>query len=270
MLAPTVPVKQYKSIAAYYDAEYADTPMLQRDVPFLLSQMPRRGVNVLEIAVGTARAAVPLALAGHRVTGIDYDPAMIKIAQARRAAAGLDDKRLRLIEADALHLDRARLTPGTFDWAIILFNSLLVFTTLPQQDTLLSGIARLLKPRGRLWIDVFNPDHAMLAPDEATGLEPMTFYVPHLARTVFRTTDLRRDHTSTQTQILTFHYRWFDDHGREKHSKVTFPLTHIFPREMQLLLERNGFHIEQQWGDHDGSPLVPTSDRIIVQARRMT
>ena len=66
---------RYRAIADYYDAEYEGSEMLLQDVPFFLGHLPaRRRLKVLELAVGTARAAIPIAQAGHRVTGVDYAP----------------------------------------------------------------------------------------------------------------------------------------------------------------------------------------------------
>ncbi|HZL34685.1 MAG TPA: class I SAM-dependent methyltransferase [Tepidisphaeraceae bacterium] len=67
-----MPTSPYRAIAEYYDAENAHHRMLHEDVPFFMGQLPRRKQQILELAVGTARAAIPLAQAGHRVVGIDY------------------------------------------------------------------------------------------------------------------------------------------------------------------------------------------------------
>jgi hypothetical protein len=41
-------------------------------------------------------------------------------------------------------------------------------------------------------------------------------------------------------------------------------MTFIFPRELQLLLERNGLKIEHFYGNYDGSKLNADSPRMIV------
>lgn len=64
----------YRAIADYYDAEYESLEMLQHDVPLFLQQLPRRSLKILDLATGTGRSAIPLAQAGHRVVGVDYDP----------------------------------------------------------------------------------------------------------------------------------------------------------------------------------------------------
>ncbi len=231
----------YRPLPDYYDHEYAHQEMLQHDVPFFLDHLPPRR-RVLELAAGTGRAAIPIALAGHRVLAIDHDPAM-----------------LRLAEADLLTLDLAE----TFDWIALLFNTFLIFTTLEEQDRLLQNVRNHLKPRGHFWLDIFQPNLQLLAQDVSKNLEPMTFYVPHLDRTVFKTTDVRRD-PARQVQRITYHYTWFDPAGRPRRQKSQFDLTFLFPRELRLLLERNGLTLARLYGNYDGSPLTADSPRMIA------
>ena len=44
-------------------------------------------------------------------------------------------------------------------------------------------------------------------------------------------------------------------------------MTCIFPRELQLLLERNGFLIERLFGNYDGSDLADNSPRMIARCK---
>src|SRR5215203_5043230 len=76
--------KFYKANADYYDAEYEHSPMLQCDVPFFLGHLPRKRQRVLDVACGTGRASIPIAQAGHRVVGIDYDQDMLDRAAFKR------------------------------------------------------------------------------------------------------------------------------------------------------------------------------------------
>lgn len=256
-------MKRYKAISEFYDAESADIKMLEHDVPFFLGQMPRKRQSVLELAVGTARAAIPIAQAGHRVTGIDYDRNLLAIAKQKRDAVGLKERELSLLSGDILEFDLAR----TFDWVCIFFNTLLAFPTLDEQDRVLQAARRHLKPRGRLWIDIFQPDLAQLARPTDLGLDPRIFYVPQMNRTVFQTTDARRD-VAKQIQEITFNYSWFDDFGEVHRRQNRFAMTWIFPRELELLLERNGLWIEQLWGDYDGSALNSESPRMIARCMK--
>src|SRR5258706_6896928 len=237
--------------------------MLQSDVPFLLKHLKPKQ-SILELAVGSARAAIPLAQAGHRVVGIDNDPAMLQLATQKRNSVGLKEKQLRLINQDILSLNLKQ----KFDWIILLFNTFLIFTTLEQQDRALQQIRRHLKPKGRFWLDIFQPNLALIAQDESNNLQPKTFYVPSLDRTVFRSTDVRRDPAS-QIQRATFNYIWVDGNGRQIQQKRTFNLTLLFPRELRILLERNGLQIEELYGNYDGSKLNANSPRRIACCRHM-
>jgi SAM-dependent methyltransferase len=258
-------MKHYRAIAEYYDAENESSAMLREDVPFFMGQLPRRPrQSILELAVGTGRAAIPIGQAGYAVTGVDYAADMLDIARRKRDAVGLDDAKLRLIEADVLELNLGQ----TFDWICILFNTFLGFTTLDQQDRLLQVVRNHLKPTGRFWLDIFNPDFTLLARERSYDLSPKAFFVPRFDRTVFQTTEVRRD-AATQVQRVTFHYKWFDAHGREHRQRTIFDMTYIFPRELQLLLERNGLKIERLFGNYDGSPLSIRSPRMIVRCTRI-
>jgi ubiquinone/menaquinone biosynthesis C-methylase UbiE len=253
----------YRAIAEYYDAENAHHRVLEEDVPFFLGQLPRKKQEILELAVGTARAAIPLAQAGHRVVGVDYAADMLEIARRKRDGVGLGDKQLALIKSDVISLDLER----KFDWVCVFFNTFLAFTTLAQQDAVLQRALAHLKPRGRFWLDIFQPDMRLLCEPRRDDLDPSVFFVPRFDRTVLKTTDIRRA-SSPQLQHVSFHYTWFGPHGQPHHEQTRFDMTYIFPRELRLLLERNGLEIEHLWGNYDGSTLTPESPRMIARCCR--
>jgi SAM-dependent methyltransferase len=252
-------LKRYRAIAEYYDAEYAESKILKQDVPFFLGHLPKRRQSVLELCVGTARAAIPIAQAGHRVVGVDYARDLLAIARRKRDAVGLTDDQLQLRFGNVLKL----AANERFDWICLFFNTLFAFPTLAEQDQLLQVVRRHLKPRGWFWLDVFHPDFQLLAGMRTSMLDPRVFYVPALDRTVHQTTDVRRD-SAQQTQHVTYHYTWFDSRGRKHDERNRFTLTWMFPRELQLLLERNGMRIEHLYGNYDGSKLKNDSPRMIA------
>ena len=254
---------RYRAIAEYYDAEYETNDVLDNDTPFLLSHLPKRRQTILELCCGTARCAIPLAQAGHRVTGVDVDADLLAIARRKRDGVGLRERELTLVRGDVL---RYRSTT-TFDWAVLLFNTLLNFPTLPEQDRLLGRVASQLRPGGRFWVDVFNPDFSLLAEGHVKDFDPATFYVPALDRTVHRTMEIRQSPDRPQLQHITFHYQWSDVDGKLHRERSTFDATWMLPREVVLLLERHGFKVDQLHGDYDGSPVTPDSPRIIACGR---
>src|SRR5436190_9111434 len=142
-------MKQYRADAEFYDAENESSRMLREDVPFFLGHLPKKRQEVLELAVGTGRAAIPISQAGHRVVGVDNNRKMLAEARRKRDAVGLRDRELELLHGDVLKLNLGR----KFDWVCLLFNTMLAFTSIEQQDRLLSGVRRHLKPNGRFWLD---------------------------------------------------------------------------------------------------------------------
>ncbi len=258
--------KGYRAIAHYYDAEYANNPVLDNDVPFLFDHLPRKRQRVLELCCGTARASIPLAQAGHQVVGVDYDADLLKLAIEKRDGVGIPESSLQLIRGDVLK--GAKLDQKPFDFAFLIFNTLLNFTSLDEQDRVLQFAHAHLRPGGRFWVDVFYPDLAILANPHHAHYDSTTFYVPSLGRAVHRTTEIARSRKISQVQEVTFHYRWADDLGDIHHEKIDFDMTWMFPRELELLLDRNGFAVERLYGNYDGSAASAESPRIIAMAKK--
>lgn len=265
--------REYKAIPEYYDPEYAHLEYLQRDVPFVMERLGRGPKKILELAVGTGRAAIPLAQAGHRVVGVDYDAGVLAIAERKRGFVGLTPRELELRVGDM----RTVALRQRFDAVLLLFNTFLTLTTTAAQLEVMGVCRRHLVRGGRLFLDVFNPDLSLIAERQSYGLDPVTFHVPGLdgeaGRTVSRTADLEdvasEDGASEEGQVrrVTFHYRWFQQ-GTERYKRVAFEMTWMLPREMRLLLETAGFEVEEMAGDYDGSPVEAGSGRIIVVARK--
>jgi SAM-dependent methyltransferase len=184
---------------------------------------------------------------------------MLEIARRKRDAVGIKPRQLELIQADVMKLDLGR----RFDWVCIFFNTMLSFARRRELDAVMQTVRRHLKPRGRFWVDLFNPDLELLAHKHSKHLDPAVFYVPALDRTVHRETEIVADIVN-QLQHVTFHYRWFDEQGQPHDQRVEFDMTFIFPRELQLLLELHGMTIERLYGNYDGSGLTNNSPRIIA------
>ncbi len=100
----------------------------------------RRALECLDAGCGTGFLSFELAARSHRVTGVDFAPAML--AEARRKAA---EQRvsIRFEEADAEHLP---FPAGCFDFVI----SRHLLWTLPHPEAAIDEWMRVLRPGGRL------------------------------------------------------------------------------------------------------------------------
>src|SRR6266853_2755305 len=97
-------------------------------------------LEALDAGCGTGFLSFELAARGHRVTCVDFAPAML--AEARRKAAE-HDAPVRFEEADAEQLP---FPSGSFDFAI----SRHVLWTLPHPEAAIDEWIRVLRPGGRL------------------------------------------------------------------------------------------------------------------------
>jgi len=100
----------------------------------------RGSLDALDAGCGTGFLSFELAARGHRVTGVDFAPAML--AEARRKAAERTIS-VRFEEADAEQLP---FPGGSFDLAI----SRHVLWTLPHPEAAIDEWLRVLRPAGRL------------------------------------------------------------------------------------------------------------------------
>src|SRR5690242_457259 len=114
----------------------------------------RSPLDALDAGCGTGFLSLELARRGHRVTGIDFTPAML--AEARRKAAE-QGAAVRFEETDAEQLPCA---PGSFDLVV----SRHVLWTLPHPEAAIDEWIRVLRPGGRLVIIDSQFDPSVLEP----------------------------------------------------------------------------------------------------------
>ncbi len=109
--------------------------------------LPRAG-RVLDAGSGMGRVAASLRLRGHQVVAAEPDPALV--AQSRRTYPDLD-----VIESDVLALSpevlQAHGGPTEFD-LVVLVGNVMVFVAEDSERAVLSRVAGLLAPGGRVLV----------------------------------------------------------------------------------------------------------------------
>lgn len=119
-----------------------------------------RKMRILDAGGGNGLDSLPLAELGHRVVIVDYSQAMLADAHTRAESAGLLD-RIELHQADVAGI--GELFPDESFDAVLCHNVIQYMPATNDQSTLLSSLARLLKPHGVLSLVSMNRFSAVYA-----------------------------------------------------------------------------------------------------------
>jgi SAM-dependent methyltransferase len=133
------------------------TAGVTEDIGFYVGLAVEAGGPVVELAIGSGRVAVPIALAtGAPVIGVDTSPAMLERARRRADEAGVE-LILRLGDMVDLRLDEPA------DLIICPFRALLHVPTWAARRRLFERVAASLRPGGRFAWNAFAFDHHFAA-----------------------------------------------------------------------------------------------------------
>lgn len=250
------------ALARLYDLDLLDDP---GDLDLWLALAGRADGPILELAAGTGRLAVALAEAGHHVTAVDLDPAMLGRARARAAAAELADDRIEFVEADLLGL---RLPgAGRHAMAFIALNSLMLLASRAAQREAFRTMAAHLAPGGLAVVDVWLPDAEDLARFDGRVILEWPRTDPETGHVVTKAGSANHD-AATGVITLTAIY----EEGRQGEPAARWVrrdrLRLVAADELAAFAEDAGLRVEVIAGGYDLEPLGPGSDRAIVIAVR--
>ena len=206
------------------------------DVPFYVALALEADGPLVELAVGNGRVAIPVARAtGRPVIGIDSSPAMLTLARAAAAEAGVE---LDLREGDMRELSLE--TPAALVYCP--FRALLHLPTWSDRRRTFERVAASLRPGGRFAWNAFAFDHRVASRlDGARHPEP----VPHFVR--YAVADNRIDLT-------------LDDGG-------TSSLWWATKNEWLGLIDVAGLELEALYGGFEQEPLTDDSGEYVFVAR---
>ena len=214
----------------------------------------RVGGPILELASGTGRLTIPLALDGHEIVGLDASHPMLRSA---REKADAEDVEITFVHGDMRDFSLGRI----FALVIISCNSLGHLTQNEELKSCLRSVARHLAPGGLLAFDIVNPPlHDLGRPDARAvrldiGANPTAaFAVEEIA-----TYDPVQQIRVAQWRIL--------DAGARLRKIAPLRSRLLFPQEASLLLDATGFELAARYGDFDGNPLSSHSLNQICLAR---
>ncbi len=237
--------------ARLFHSQYAD---FYEDIPMWLALTRRHGAPVLELGCGTGRVLSHLADAGHEVTGIDSNPAMIALANEH-----LTSGRITILDADLRDFSIAR----QFPLAIAPMN---VLAELSDDDLLrtLCTVRDHLTQDGVLAIDLPNPDDALSFPGE-DGELIQTFTEQESGHHV-QVSAHHRLAPSGDTVIVTWHYDELLPNGMVTRHRFETTFHLRTPEILQSMLVQSGFAGVRLYGDYELGAFDKSSKRLIVEA----
>lgn len=258
------------ALARYYDLDLQDDP---GDLDLYLALASRSGGAILELGAGSGRIAIPLAVAGHDVTAVDLDPAMLARAEARWAGQGDGSQStrrggrrrgtLRLVEGD---MTSVRLGQR-FDLVVIALNTLLLLGDQEQQLAALRTVAAHLSADGRAAIDVWLPGPDDLALYDGRLLLEWQRTDAATTETVAKLASARYDSATATVTLTQLFDAWPEPAGPITRTARTDVLRLLPAAELTLLAEAAGLAVELLAGDYRMGAFGPGDERVVLIGR---
>jgi SAM-dependent methyltransferase len=231
----------------YFDetvaSEYDDDTSVRFDASHLalesgfLASLAGEGGRALELAIGTGRAALPLAARGVRVSGIDLSPAMVSRLRAKPGGPDLE-----VVIGD---YTSARVA-GEFDLVYLVFNTIGNVASQDGQVATFENAAAHLRPGGCFVIETSVPGVAG---------------VPLAGRyRVFSHTDEHHgidEYDRVTQQMFSHHYTRLPSGDYRRNS---VPFRYAWPSEFDLMAQVAGLRLRERWEWWDRTPFTTSSE----------
>jgi len=232
-------LSEYDAIAQLYDPWSAS---VVEDISFYVDEALAAGGEVVELGVGTGRIAIPVALAGAHVIGVDSSPGMLAVCGERAREAGVGSR---------LDLRLGDLRRPPVDERVPLvtcpFRSYLHLRDDEERLDALRAARDLLRPGGQLVFDVFTPSREDIEETHGRWIERE----PGI--------DERADWDLAE-QTLTLSVR-----GTQGSSTMT--LWWVEPERWYSLLAEAGFDVLACYGWFDRRPFTGGEDSVWIAGR---
>jgi SAM-dependent methyltransferase len=223
-------------VAASYDESVAEMsePAVVNAAVDVLAGLAGHG-RALELGIGTGRIALPLALRGVPVHGIDTSRAMVARLRAKPGGDAIG------VTIGDFATAKAK---GRFSVAYLVFNTIMNLTTQEAQVACFGNAAAHLAPGGCFVIEAGLPDLRHLPP----GQNAVPFQVSP-TRWAF-------DLYDTATQAMSSNYIEVTD-GRGEYRSI--PFRYVWPSELDLMAQMAGLRLRERWDSWTREPFTSES-----------
>ena len=253
-----MPQDPYASVAHVYDLSYGD---FLDDVDFYINLAEIGGGSVLELGVGSGRAAIPIAQAGFDVVGIDESQSMLDAARKLLERVKLPRKgKLELIEGDMRNFELEK----RFGLVFVAADTFQHLQTTKEQSECIAASARHLAPGGLFAMSIRSP--ASVSWEEVGVAAPVvldwTRTDPETGDQVMKFISAEADPARMIRRMTYFYDRIHE--GVVHRSVFITELRYSTQSEIELLLQHNRLRVTHVYGDYDLSPVGQGDDLIFV------
>ena len=256
---------EFDAWAEYYDIIHQGLP---GEAEFYVGQAVRIGGRTLELGCGTGRIAIPMAMSGVEVTGLDRSEAMLAICREKLSAVGPLSGSLQLVNADMTSFELGQ----QFDFIAMPYRTFMHVHGVEQQRACLRCIHEHLADDGVCVLNTWSPSASVIA--------------AHSVEREFERVD-EYELDDTENHLQHYHRAIYDEERQrivEEHlidevredgqvvNSVTLPLVRVwtYPRELQHLITLCGFRTEAVFGDFECNPRTAATSEQIIVLRKMT
>jgi len=229
----------YRLAAKFYDLFGS-----KDDLEFYRELALQSGECALELGVGTARVAIPLARAGVMVVGLDNSEYMLEVARAKLAKEpkAVQD-RVTLMRGDMMNLKLDQ----TFSLVYIPASTFDHCVTAQDRAQCLNSIHNHLEEQGKLAFDV-----EQVTPDKPAATWWIDRKETNKDTTVVRSVFTRRDLARRICSLDLFFDVYRNGKLVERYHEYG-EVAILFKAEVENLLEQAGFRVDAVYGDFDKS-----------------
>jgi SAM-dependent methyltransferase len=240
-------------------AEYHDLFAGEDDVRFYSAVSRKAGPSALDLGVGTARLAIPIAQAGSRVVGIDSSMELLHVAHGKVTTAGGGvASRMRLLCGDIRDFSLPR--EGKFDMAYAGSGAYNRCRTRAELAHSVACVRDHLRVGGILAFDLTTVDEQLLdGMPRLDGVAPLPDGGEVVRHVAWRPGRKRGDVECHST------YERFDARGRSVERVAEREVLHAFePTEVAEVLQLGGFTDMDRFSDMRGGRSAGRGDDMAV------
>jgi SAM-dependent methyltransferase len=244
-------------------AEYHDMFAGEDDVRFYSAISRKAGPSALDIGVGTARLAIPIAKTGTRVVGIDSSMELLNIAHGKvTSSPGGITARMRLLYGDIRDFSLPR--EDKFDMAYAGAGAYNRCRTRAEMAHAVACVRDHLRVGGFFTFDLHNVDERLM-----DGMPRLDGVAPtDDGGEVVRHISWRRGHKRGDVESHATYER-FDTRGRSVERVAEREMLHMFePTEIAEVLQLGGFQDVDRFSDLQGGRSAGSKDDMAVYVSR--